>query len=165
MKWIFAAALALSLNVQAAPAAPDSAHVKAVQGLLEAMQAEKLVRMKAGMARYANEQQRQAVNAKVGKVAPQTIYARLALPVSQLVTEETATEMARYYRTPVGQKVVYAMYNSRASLLDTRPQLTAAEKADMKRPAFVKAQKAFSEAEPAIGRQAFLLVQKIANEK
>lgn len=165
MKWIFAAALALSLNVQAAPAAPDNAHLTAVQGLLEAMQAEKLVRMKAGMARYANEQQRQAVAAKVDKVAPQTIYSRLAVPVSQLVTAETASEMARYYRTPAGQKVVYAMYNSRASLVDAKPQFTAAEKADMKRPAFVKAQKEFAEAEAGIGRQAFLLVQKIANEK
>jgi hypothetical protein len=73
--------------------------------------------------------------------------------------------MARYYRTPAGQKVVYAMYNSRASLVDTKPQFTAAEKADMKRPAFVNAQKAFSEAEPAIGRQAFLLVQQLANGK
>jgi hypothetical protein len=165
MKWIFAAALALSLNVQAAPAAPDNAHLKAVQGLLEAMQAEKLVRMKAGMARYANDAQRQAVAAKVDKVAPQTIYSRLAVPVSQLVTVETATEMARFYKSDYGRKVVYAMYNSKAGPWGAKPQPSAAEKAEMKRPAFVKAEKALGEAEAAIGRQAFLLVQKIANEK
>ena len=46
------------------------------------MQAEKLMRMKAGTARYADEKQRQAVTAKIEKVAPETIYTRLAVPVS-----------------------------------------------------------------------------------
>jgi hypothetical protein len=161
MKWMLAAALALSLSAQA----QEPAHLKAVYGLLESMQAEKLLRMKAGMARYANEQQRAAVAAKVDKVAPQTVYTRLSVPVSQLVTAETAAEMTRFYKSPYGQKVVYAMYNSKAGPWGAKPQPSAAEKADMKRPAFIKAEKALSDAEAAIGREAFLLVQKIANGK
>ena len=129
------------------------------------MQAEKLMRMKAGMARYGSEQQRAAVTAKVDKVPAKTVYTRLSIPVSQLVSAETATEMARFYKSPYGQKVVYAMYNSKAGPWGANPQPTAAERADMKRPAFVKAEKAFKEAEAAIGREAFLLVQKVANEK
>jgi hypothetical protein len=161
MKWMLAAALALSLNAQA----QEAAHLKAVYGLLESMQAEKLVRMKAGMARYANEQQRTAATAKVDKTMPQTIYTRLSVPVSRLVTAETATEMTGFYKSSYGQKVVYAMYNSKAGPWGSKPQPSAAEKADMKRPAFIKADKALSDAEAAIGREAFLLVQKLANEK
>jgi hypothetical protein len=175
MKWtILAAAAALTLAgpaALAAPAAPAAsakaapANPKAVHDLLAALQAEKLLRMKAGMAHYANAQQRHATEAKIAAVPPEYIYTRLAGPVAQLVSTETATEMARFYQTSYGKKLVFGMYNGGPALYAADPKPTAAEAAELKRPAYLKANAEFQAARPALEHEAFVLVQQLANGK
>jgi len=164
MKRILAAALTLVLPFAAA-AAPAAASPKTTHDLLAAIQAEKLVRMKAGMARYANEQQRQAVTARIEAVPAETIYSRLSGPVAKLVSEATAAEMTRFFRGSYGQKLVHAKYNSGPSLYAQEPKPTAAEAAELKRPAVVQARAAYAQAEAAIEHEAFLLVTQLGNGK
>ncbi|MGZ5833916.1 MAG: hypothetical protein ACXWKJ_19200 [Telluria sp.] len=160
-RFLLAAALAVAAaGAAAAPASPHTAH-----DLLAAIQAEKLVRMKAGMAHYPNEAARAAVDAKITKVPAETIYTRLAAPVAKLVDEATAAEMARFFQSSYGKKLVYAKYNSSASLYGSEPQPTAAEAAELKRPALVRARAAYAQAEPAIEHEAFVLVTQLANGK
>jgi hypothetical protein len=152
----------------AAPAAAPAAavtvgHVKAVTDLMAAMQMEKMMRVIAGSSRYASEQQRNAVYAKLEKVPPAQIHARLAYPLARTISAETATEMARFYSSSYGKKIVYQMYNSRPSYGEPpRPAATPAERKDMQRPAFVKASKALAEADGIIRHEAFVLLQSIA---
>lgn len=82
--------------------------------------------------------------------------------MARLVSTETATEMTRYYQSSYGQRVLKQTYNSGPSLYDTAPVPTAKEKAELKRAAFVKADKAFKEAEPAIRHEAFVLLTAIS---
>ncbi|MET3134735.1 hypothetical protein AAKU55_005037 [Oxalobacteraceae bacterium GrIS 1.11] len=145
-------------------AAPDTAQVTAAHDLLASMQAEKLMRMTAGMSKYADAKQRQAVMDKLQKVAPEEIYRRLAIPVARLVTAETASEMTRFYASSYGQRVLQQTYNGGPGLYVTAPTPTAAEKTELKRPAYVKADLAFKEAEPAIRHAAFVLVADIARK-
>ena len=138
-------------------------HVKAVTSLMEAMQAEKLMRTITGTSRYASEEQRSAAYAKLDKVPKEQIYARLAYPLARSISAETAKEMARFYSSPYGKKIVYQMYNSKRGYGEPAPPaLTPAERKDMQRPEFLKAQKALAEADDTIRHEGFLLLQQIA---
>ena len=176
----FAVHLALGLSVAFAnpafaaatpPAAPlaisKPAHIKAVQELLGAMQIEKVLKGVAARSRYPNEAQKQAVLAKLDKIAPAEVYQRLAPMLTSAISAETATEMNRYYNTPYGKQVIHKKYNSGAQLI--MPGATKAvppeEKKERKRAAYVKASKELDEAEPAIEHEAFKLVQLINKEK
>jgi hypothetical protein len=166
---LVAATFALSLPNTAAVAAPapaaanEAAHLQAVQDMLAAIQAEKLLRIKAGMAHYPSEAQRKMVVTKVDQVVPATVYARLAPPVAKLISASSAAELARFYRTPYGKKLVFAMYNSGPSFGSSEPRPSAAEAPALKAPALVKARQDYAAAESAIGHEAFVLVTQIAN--
>lgn len=175
MKTLGLAALlaASSLSHAQAPAAKPAAkpaavvvtngQVRALTGLLAAMQAEKLMRTVAGQSRYANVEQQNAVFAKLEKVPPAKIHARLAYPLAKVISEETANEMARFYNTPYGKKVVYAMYNSSASYSGAGgPVPTAAERKELNNPAYLKAKKELDAADDIIRSEAFKLLQSIS---
>ena len=94
-----------------APAAAPAAstvitvgHVKAVTALLEAMQAEKMMRTTASLSKYANEAQRASVFAKLDKMPKEQIYARLAYPLAKAISAETATEMTRFITRRMANK-------------------------------------------------------------
>jgi hypothetical protein len=167
----FSLALALSLpfampavGAPAAPvsAAPVSAHVQAVQQLMVAMQAEKLMRSTAGASRYANDAQRQSVFDKLQKVPPAEIHRRLAVPVSKLVSAETAVEMSKFYASTYGQKLLQQMYNSGPSMYGAQePVPVGPEKAQLKAPALIKARKELAAADQAIRHEAFVLLGAI----
>jgi hypothetical protein len=148
-------------------AAPDSAHVKAVQDLLGAMQVEKVLRGVAGRSRYQSDAQRQAVFAKLDKTPPAEVYQRLAPSLAPAISLDTAIEMSRFYNTPYGKQVIYNKYNSRAQIM--MPGMTAAvpveEKKERKRAAYVQASKELANAEPVIEHEAFKLLQMINKEK
>lgn len=157
------------LSYAAAPVAAPAAgvvtvgHVQAVTDLMVAMQMEKMMHTITGSSRYASDAQRAAAYAKLEKVPPAQIYARLAYPLARSISAETASEMARFYSSSYGKKLVYRMYNSKASFAEPNgPVATAAERKDMQRPAFVKASKALAEADGAIGHEGFVLLQAIA---
>lgn len=156
------------LSYAAAPTPAPAAvitvgHVQAVTDLLAAMQAEKMMRSIAGSSHYASEAQRAAAYAKLEKVPPVQIYARLAYPLARTVSAETATEMTRFYSSSYGKKVVYQMYNHKAGFGDpAAPPATAAERKDMQRPAFIKASKEMAQANDAIRHEGFVLLQSIA---
>lgn len=158
--------LALAAAPVAAPVGvPAAGHVKPVQDMLAAMQAEKMMRSIAGASRYSSEEQRKAVFAKLDKVPAAEVHQRLAAPVARLVSVETATEMTKYYASPYGQRVLKSMYNSGPSYGDNTPVPTAAERKALKNPELVKAQKAFAQAEDGIRHEAFLLLQAISKRK
>jgi sRNA-binding protein len=157
------------LSFAAAPAAAPAAgvitvgHVQAVTDLMAAMQMEKMMRTITGSSRYASEAQRAAAYAKLEKVPPAQIYARLAYPLARTISAETASEMARFYSSSYGKKIVYGMYNSKASYGEQAGlAASAAERKDMQRPAFIKASKALAEADGAIRHEGFVLLQSIA---
>jgi hypothetical protein len=161
-----------SLSQAAAPAAAPAkqvvtvGHVKAVNELLVAMQAEKLRRTVTGTARFATEAQRAEAFAKLEKVPATQIHARLAYPLASVISKETATEMARFYNTPHGKKIVYSMYNSKGSFGDpATPAATAAARKDMQRPEYIKASKELAAADDAIRHEAFVLLQSINKAK
>jgi hypothetical protein len=164
------ASASVGTSVQAAAAAPSKVvtvgQVKAVTGLLEAMQAEKMMRTTASLSKYANEAQRAAVFAKLEKVPKEQIYARLAYPLAKVISAETATEMTRFYNTPYGKQVVYKMYNSGGGMqgmgLGEAKAADAAEKKEMKRPEYVKAKKELADADSAIRHETFVLLQAIS---
>lgn len=149
----------------ASAAAPDAAQVKATHDLLAAMQAEKMMRMTAGGSHYADDKQRQIVMDKLNKTPPEEIYRRLAVPLARIISLETATEMTKFYLSDYGQRVLRMTYNSGAQLYPTMPTPTPAEKEELKRPAYLKADLALKEAEPAIHHEEFVLVTEIANGK
>ncbi|NRR32288.1 hypothetical protein HSX11_19100 [Oxalobacteraceae bacterium] len=153
-----------NLATAAAPATPDAAQVKAAHDLLASMQAEKMLRMTAGMSRYSDPKQRDAIMAKLDKTSAESIYQRMAEPVARLLTLETATEMTRFYQSSYGQRVLQQTYNSAASLGVVEIKPSAAEKIELAKPAYKKADKAFKEAEPAIHHEAFVLIKAIASK-
>ena len=178
MKFAVSAAFGLSLAFinpasaattapRAPTAAPSPTHVKAVQDLLGAMQAEKVLRGVAGRSRYPSEAQRKAVFAKLDKTPPAEVHQRLALPLAQVISLDTATEMTRFYNTSYGKQVIHRKYNSGPQIM--MPGMQAAvppeEKKERKRAAYVQASKELADAEPAIEREAFKLLQKINTEK
>lgn len=147
----------------AAAAVVTVGHVRAVTDLMAAMQMEKMMRTIAGSSHYASDQQRDATYAKLEKVPPAQIYARMAFPLARTISEETAREMTHFYSSTYGKKVLYQMYNHKASLDEPAlPVATAPERKDMKRPAFIKASKALTEADGVIRHEGFLLLQRIA---
>lgn len=155
-------AFAAAPAAQPAVGAPAASHVKPVQDMLAAMQAEKLMRNIAGSSRYASEDQRKGVFAKLDKVAPAQIHQALAAPVARLVSAETAMEMTKFYTSSYGQRVLKQMYNSGPSYGSNDPVPTATERKELKRPELIKAQKAFAEAETGIRHEAFVLLQTIS---
>ena len=178
MKFVVHTALGLSLVFAnpafAAPAAspapaaaPNAAHVKAVQDLLGAMQVEKVLRGVAGRSRYTSEAQRKAVFAKLDKTPPAEVHRRLAAPLAQAISAETATEMTRFYQTPYGKQVLEKKYNSGPQIVMSgmKPVIPPEEKKERKRAAYVKASKELADAQPAIEREAFQLLQMINKEK
>jgi len=161
-----------TLTLAAAPAAvptttaaPSAMQVKAAYDLLAAMQAEKLTRTVAGGSRFANEQQRAAFMAKLDKVPATEVYNRLSAPVAKLVSAETAVEMARFYQSAYGQKVLQKTYNGGPSMYDDAPKPTPAEKAELAKPAYIKADKEFQAAKSAIRHEVFVLVSQLAKAK
>jgi hypothetical protein len=171
MKALGVAVLFLSCGVSfaTAPAAAPAAaaltvgHVKAVTDLMAAMQMEKMMRTVVGSSRFGSEEQRTATYAKLEKVPPAQIYARLAYPLARTISEETANEMARFYSSSYGKKIVHQMYNHKASFRESAlPAATAAERKDMQRPAFIKASKTLAEADGIIRHEGFVLLQSIA---
>ena len=178
MKFVVHAVLGLSLAAAApafaatpAPAAqtaaPSAAHVKAVQDLLAAMQFEKALKGVAARSRYQSDAQRQAVFAKLAKVPPAEVYQRLAAPVARHVSVDTATEMTRFYTTPYGKQVIHGKYNSGTQIMmpGAKPVVPPEEKKERKRAAYVKASKELADAEFAIEREAFQLLQQINTGK
>lgn len=160
---------ASSLSYAQAPAAKPGAavvvtngQVKALTNLLTAMQAEKLMRTVAGQSRYSNPKQMDAVFAKLEKVPASQIYARLAYPLAKIISVETANEMARFYNTPYGKKVVYGMYNSKGGYGDSGPPPTPAERKELENPAYIKAKHELEQADNAIRGEAFKLLQSIS---
>ncbi|MQA21943.1 hypothetical protein [Rugamonas rivuli] len=167
MKTLAAAGLMMTaLWTHAAPTAvPDTAQVKAAHDLLVAMQAEKMVRTTAGMSKYPSPAQRDLMMAKLDKLPNETVYTRLALPVARLLSTATAVEMTRYYQSSYGQKVLTQTYNGPPRLYPADPVPTAKEKAELKQPAFVKANQEFKAAEQAIHHEAFVLIGEINKGK
>lgn len=149
----------------AAPAntLPDAAHVKATVSLLEAMQAEKMMRSVAGYTRYGSEAQRTAVFAKLNKIPPAVLYQRLSVPVSRILTPNTVIEMTRFYTSTFGQKVLAVTYNSKPSMYAPQaPEATKEERKIINRPEYLAANKEFEAAEPKIRHEAFKLLQAIS---
>ncbi|MEO7581010.1 MAG: hypothetical protein ABIT83_25680 [Massilia sp.] len=142
-------------------AAPSQAHVQAAYNLLAAMQAEKMMRMTAGASRYPTEAARLAVMDKLLKVPPATIYQKLALPLAKLVSEETALEMTKMYSSPYGKRLLHDTYNSGPSMYGPVTEASKAERAELARPALVKAGKALKEAEEPLRHEMFVLLQEI----
>lgn len=144
-------------------AAPNTAHVQAVQDLLAAMQIQKSLWSVAGRSSYQSEAQRKAVFAKIDKTTPADVVQRLARPVAQVVSLETAIEMTRFYNTPYGKQVIYKKYNGGPQIM--MPGMKAAvapeEKKERQRPAYVKASKELADAEPVIDKELFKLLQEI----
>lgn len=156
---------ALAGAMPAIAAAPDPVQIKAAHDLLQSMQAEKLLRMTAGMSKFPSPAQRELTMAKVEKLTPEMVYTRLSLPVARLVGTQTAVEMTRYYQSSYGQKLLQQTYNGAPRMFPVDPTPTAAEKAELKKPAFVKANAEFKAAEPAIRHEVFLLLSEINKGK
>jgi hypothetical protein len=95
------------------------------------------------------------------------VYQRLAAPLAQTISADTATEMTRFYGTPYGKQVIHNKYNSATQIMmpGMKPVVPAEEKKERKRAAYVTASKALADAEPVIEREAFKLLQKINTEK
>lgn len=178
MKFVVQAALGLSLVLTApafaaapAPAAPaaasNPAHVKAVQDLLASMQVEKVLRGVAARSRYASEDQRKAVFAKLDRTPPAEVYQRMAPALAPVISAETAAEMTRFYNTPYGKKVIHDKYNSGTQIMfpGAKPVVPPEEKKERKRAAYVQASKELADAQPMIEREAFKVLQQINKEK
>jgi hypothetical protein len=166
LKMLAAAGLMMTAALaNAATPAPDAAQVKAAHDLLASMQAEKMLRLTAGMSKYPTPADRDVMMAKITKIPAETVYSRLALPVARLLSTETAVEMTRYYQSSYGKKVLQETYNGPPRLYPSDPTPTAAEKAELKKPAYLKADKEFKSAEPAIHHEAFLYISEINRAK
>jgi hypothetical protein len=150
---------------RAAAASPE--HIKAVEDLLGAMEAEKVLRGVAGRSRYASQAQRDAVFAKLDKVAPAEVYRRMAPALAKDISPDTAAEMTRFYKTPYGKKVIYGKYNSRGGIMmaGAREVVPPEEQKERKRAAYVQASQQLAAAQPAIEHEAFVLLQAINREK
>ena len=151
--------------VQAATANPDTAQIKAAHDLLAAMQAEKMMRMTAGMSKYASPEQRKQVMDKVINLQPEFVYNKLATPVAKLLSTETALEMTRFYQSSYGKKVLHDTYNSSAQMYPSAPKPTAAEQLELKKPAYLKADQEFKANEQAIHHETFVLLKEVINGK
>jgi hypothetical protein len=161
-----AAAGLLAVAAYAGAAEPDAAGIKAAHDLLVSMQADKKLRMTAGSSHYADATQRQAVLDKLAKVPPEVIFSRLAPTVAKLLSADTSAEMTRFYQSSYGKRVLSQTFNSGPTLYaQALPTPTAAEKVQLKQPAYLKADKAFRDAEAAIDHQTFVLMTELAKAK
>ena len=167
MKFVaaFLTSALLAGAVHAATANPDASQIKAAHDLMAAMQAEKMMRMTAGMSKYASPDQRKQVMDKVIKLQPEFVYSKLATPVAKLLSTETSLEMTRFYQSSYGQRVLHDTYNSSAQLYPTQPKPTPAEQAELKKPAYLKAEKEFKANEQAINHETFVLLKEVINGK
>ncbi|MYM23873.1 hypothetical protein GTP46_14565 [Duganella sp. FT135W] len=161
----FLAATLLAGAVHAATPNPDATQIKAAHDLMAAMQAEKMMRMTAGMSQYASPAQRKEVMDKVINLQPELVYTRLATPIAKLMSTETLTEMTKFYQSSYGKRVLHDTYNSGAQLYPTVPKPTADEQAELKKPAYIKADKEFKANEQAIHHETFVLLKSIINGK
>lgn len=147
-------------------AAPGATQIQAVQAMLAAMQAEKMMRTTAGASRYANDAQRQAVMDKLLKVPAGEIHQRLAAPVARFVSTETALEMSKFYASTYGQKLLQQTYNGGPSMYGVKdPVPVGPEKAQLKSPALIKARTELAAVEPQIKHEAFVLLGAISKAK
>jgi hypothetical protein len=162
--WMTLATVCTAAPLAPPVATPDAARVQAAHDLMASMQAEKMMRTTAGMSRYASDAQRQAVFDKLAKVAPEEIYRRLALPVARLMTTETATEMSHFYSSSYGKRLLASTYNRAPSMGSSDPTPTKAEKAELRRPAHLKADQEFKALEAAIQHETFVLMTAIARK-
>ncbi len=183
MKSVVTAALALSFSLSfffagpasgastapagQAAAARNPAHVKAVQDLLGAMQIEKVLRGVAARTRYPSEAQRQAMFAKLDKMPPAEVYQRMAPPLADRISADTAAEMTRFYNTPYGRQLIHKKYNNSGGIIfpGAVAGVPPEEKKERKRAAYAQASKELAAAEPAIDHEAFVLLQAINREK
>jgi hypothetical protein len=169
MKFAVPAVLALSLIFAPAAqaAAPAPSHVKAVQDLLGAMQAENVLRGVASRSRYQSVAQRKAVFDKIDKTPPAEVYQRMAPALAAVISADTAAEMTRFYHTPYGKQVIYRKYNNRGGIMypGMREVVPPEEKKERKRAAYVNASTELAKAEPMIEHEAFKLLQAIDKEK
>ncbi|WP_432383262.1 hypothetical protein [Duganella sp. P38] len=159
------ASVMLAGAAHAATANPDAAQIKAAHDLMAAMQAEKMMRMTAGMSKYSSPEQRKQVMDKVIKLQPEFVYTRLATPVAKLLSTETSLEMTKFYQSSYGKKVLHDTYNSGAQMYQTAPKATPAEQAELKKPAYLKAEKEFKANEQAIHHETFVLLKEIISGK
>ena len=148
-----------------AAAAVTPAHLQATHDLLAAMQAEKMMRMTAGASRYPDDASRKAVMDKLIKVPAETIYQRLAAPLARLLSAEAALELTTMYRSPYGQRLLNDTYNSKASMYAKVTETSKAERAELARPALLKANKALSDAQEPLRHDMFVLLQQINRAK
>lgn len=155
----FAAAAAPPAQV----AAQSPAHIKAVQDLLAAMQAEKTLRGVAARSRYPSEAQRKDVFAKLDRTPPAEVHRRLALPMAKVISADTAIEMTRFYNTPYGKQLIQQKFNSGPQIMfpGAKPVVPPEEKKERKRAAYVKASKELADAQPVLESEAFKLLQQI----
>lgn len=144
---------------------PTPDDVKAAHDLLASMQAEKMMRMTAGMSKYASPEQRKQVMDKVINLQPEFVYTRLATPVAKLLSKDTALEMTRFYQSSYGKKVLHDIYNSSAQMYPSAPKPTPAEQAELKKPAYIKADQEFKANESAIHHETFVLLKEIIGGK
>jgi hypothetical protein len=169
MKFAVPAVLAASLIFAPAAqaAAPAPSHVKAVQDLLGAMQAENVLRGVASRSRYQSVAQRKAVFDKIDKTPPAEVYQRMAPALAAVISADTAAEMTRFYHTPYGKQVIYRKYNNRGGIMfpGMREVVPPEEKKERKRAAYVNASTELAKAEPMIEHEAFKLLQAIDKEK
>lgn len=156
---VMLSASSLALANQEDPAA----HLKAVQDMMKAMQAEKMMRTITGRSGFPAEAQRKATFAKLDKLPPAEIHQRLARASRQFVSMPTAIEMTRFYSSAHGRQVLQQTYNSGASLMAPQaPAMSNSERQQFSRPDFLKAKKEFDKAEPMIQHEGFRLMQAIA---
>lgn len=165
MKFMQVIALVAMLVAGGAATANDAdpvAHLKAMEGLMRAMQAEKMMRTITGQSGFPVEAQRASTFAKLAKMPPAEIHARLGRQSRTYLSQASAEEMTRYFSSAYGKQVLHQTYNGSASLMGpVAPVQTAAERKDFSRPAFIKAKKEFDKAEPLIRHEGFKLMQAI----
>jgi hypothetical protein len=161
----FVTAIMLAGTAHAATPNPTPDDVKAAHDLLASMQAEKMMRMTAGMSKYASPEQRKQVMDKVINLQPEFVYTRLATPVAKLLSKDTSLEMTRFYQSSYGKKVLHDTYNSSAQMYPSAPKPTPAEQAELKKPAYIKADQEFKANESAIHHETFVLLKEIISSK
>jgi hypothetical protein len=161
----FLTATLLAGAVHAATPNPTADDVKAAHDLLASMQAEKMMRMTAGMSKYASPEQRKQVMDKVINLQPEFVYTRLAAPVAKLLNKDTSLEMTWFYQSSYGKKVLHDTYNSSAQMYPSAPKPTPAEQVELKKPAYIKADQEFKANESAIHHETFVLLKEIISSK
>jgi hypothetical protein len=161
-------ALGLAVIMSGAHAgAENPEHFNAVKAMFEAMEAEKMLRVTASNSRFASDKHRADVFAKIDKVPAKQVYHRLAGPVANFLSIETARELTRFYQSSYGKKVLHATYNSGPSMIGGAPRIkaTPAEAKELKRPEYIKADKEYKLVEDRVQGEYFKLLQQIGRQK